>query len=513
MAIGTNNSGVSTVTNCWYLEGSAPGGGYYSGNTADNSGSRTSEQMKSEDFLNTLGSAFAADSRNINNGYPVLAWQNPSGQRGTGSGSAGEVPATEVTETKAETTTEINGNTATVKADDKSLTEAAKEADKNTQFVIKGDMGDANVSKVATEVGKDALKAVADAQASVKVETPVANITLPNEALKDIAAQSGVTVSVTAELKEDGSTTINLSVDSKSMTKLAGGIKAAIPVILDKISKGINRTTISDSKVPLGETPDSTESTDDTSTDSAENTAESTTDSDVSVDMNGLVAVLVSDDGTESIIPKSVIEDGTVYVLLDGSATVKVADNSKTFTDVADTWYTDAVNFAAGHELFNGVSDSEFAPLNKMSRAMLVTVLHRLEGTPSASNSTSFSDVESGKWYTDAISWANANDIVNGLGDGLFGTNNNITREQMATILYRYTNEQGMSVSASGDISGFPDGDSVSSYAEEAMSWAIGSGIITGKDSAEGTILDPKGNASRAEVATMLKRMIGIMVK
>jgi hypothetical protein len=229
--------------------------------------------------------------------------------------------------------------------------------------------------------------------------------------------------------------------------------------------------------------------------------------------MNGLVAVLVSDDGTESIIPKSVIEDGTVYVLLDGSATVKVADNSKTFTDVADTWYTDAVGFAAGHELFNGVSDSEFAPLNKMSRAMLVTVLHRLEGTPSASNSTSFSDVESGKWYTDAISWANANDIVNGVGNSLFGTNNNITREQMATILYRYMNEQGLSVSASGDISGFPDGDSVSSYAEEAMSWAIGSGIITGKDSAEGTILDPKGSASRAEVAAMLKRMIGIMVK
>jgi hypothetical protein len=513
MAIGTNNGGVSTVTNCWYLEGSAPGGGYYSGNTADNSGSRTSEQMKTEDFLNTLGSAFAADSRNINNGYPVLAWQNPSGQRGTGSGSGGEVPATEVTETKAETTTEINGDTATVKADDKALTEAAKEADKNTQFVIKGDMGDADVSKVSTEVGKDTLKVVAEAQASVKVETPVANITLPNEALKDIAAQSGATVSVTAELKEDGSTTINLSVDSKSMTKLSGGIKAAIPVILDKISKGINRTNISDSKVPLGETPDSTESTDDTSTDSAENTAESTTDSDVSVDMNGLVAVLVSDDGTESIIPKSVIEDSTVYVLLDGSATVKVADNSKTFTDVADTWYTDAVNFAAGHELFNGVSGSEFAPLNKMSRAMLVTVLHRLEGTPSASNNTSFSDVESGKWYTDAISWANANDIVNGLGNSLFGTNNNITREQMATILYRYMNEQGLSVSASGDISSFSDGDSVSSYAEEAMSWAIGSGIITGKDSADGTLLDPKGNASRAEVAAMLKRMIGIMVK
>jgi hypothetical protein len=419
------------------------------------------------------------------------------------------VVETPIQQTEVTTETKVDGNTATVKADDKSLTEAAKEADKNTQFVIKGDMGDADVSKVSTEVGKDTLKAVAEAQASIKVETPVANITLPNEALKDIAAQSGATVSVTAELKEDGSTTINLSVDSKSMTKLSGGIKAAIPVILDKISKGINRTTISDSKVPLGETPDSTESTDDTSTDSAENT----TDSAVSVDMNGLVAVLVSDDGTESIIPKSVIENGTVYVLLDGSATVKVADNSKTFTDVADTWYTDAVGFAAGHELFNGVSDSEFAPLNKMSRAMLVTVLHRLEGTPSASNSTSFSDVESGKWYTDAISWANANDIVNGLGDGLFGTNNNITREQMATILYRYMKEQGLSVSASGDISSFPDGDSVSSYAEEAMSWAIGSGIITGKDSAEGTLLDPKGNASRAEVATMLKRMIGIMVK
>jgi hypothetical protein len=425
---------------------------------------------------------------------------------GGGSTTATPVVETPVNQTEVTTETKVDGTAATVTADSAALAEAAKTADANTQFVISSDVGDADVSQVTANVEKDSVKAVAEAQASVKVETPVANITLPNEALKDIAAQSGATVSVTAELKADGSTTINLSVDSKSMTKLSGGIKAAIPVILDKISKGINRTTISDSKVPLGETPDSTESTE-------TDTTESTTDSAVSVDMNGLVAVLVSDDGTESIIPKSVIEDSTVYVLLDGSATVKVADNSKTFTDVADTWYTDAVSFAAGHELFNGVSDSEFAPLNKMSRAMLVTVLHRLEGTPSSTNAASFSDVESGKWYTDAISWANANDIVNGLGDGLFGTNNNITREQMATILYRYNNEQGMSVSASGDISGFPDGDSVSSYAEEAMSWAIGSGIITGKDSAEGTILDPKGNASRAEVATMLKRMVGIMVK
>jgi hypothetical protein len=429
-----------------------------------------------------------------------------SGGVGGSSTTTAPVVETPVQQTEVTTETKVDGTNATVTADSAALAEAAKTADANTQFVISGDVGDADVSQVTANVEKDSVKAVAEAGASVKVETPVANITLPNEALKDIAAQSGATVSVTAELKADGSTTINLSVDSKSMTKLSGGIKAAIPVILDKISKGINRTTISDSKVPLGETPDSTESTE-------TDTTESTTDSAVSVDMNGLVAVLVGDDGTESIIPKSVIENGTAYVLLDGSATVKVADNSKTFTDVADTWYTDAVNFAAGHELFNGVSGSEFAPLNKMSRAMLVTVLHRLEGTPSSTTATSFSDVESGKWYTDAISWANANDIVNGLGDGLFGTNNNITREQMATILYRYMNEQGLSVSASGDISSFPDGDAVSSYAEEAMSWAIGSGIITGKDSAEGTLLDPKGSASRAEVATMLKRMVGIMVK
>ena len=173
------------------------------------------------------------------------------------------------------------------------------------------------------------------------------------------------------------------------------------------------------------------------------------------------------------------------------------------FSDVSSSsWYYGAVSFAVNGGLFNGVSDTEFAPDRTMTRAMLVTVLWRLDGKPVPTSDAVFGDVNDGKWYTDAVSWAAACGIVNGISPDRFSPDDPITREQMAAILYRYASYKGEDVSAVGDISAFDDFDRVSGYAAVPMRWANGAGLITGI----GTRLEPRDNATRAQVATILQR-------
>ncbi len=177
---------------------------------------------------------------------------------------------------------------------------------------------------------------------------------------------------------------------------------------------------------------------------------------------------------------------------------------SERFSDVAaGAWYEDAVSYVLGEELFNGTGSSTFSPDSPMTRAMLVTVLHRLEGTPSPAAGNTFTDVPSGQWYTDAVAWADQNSVVTGYGGGRFGTDDNITRQQLAAVLYRYASLKGYDISASAALSQYRDADSIADWAESAMRWAVSSGVITGMDS---STLSPSGTASRAQVAVMLMR-------
>ena len=174
------------------------------------------------------------------------------------------------------------------------------------------------------------------------------------------------------------------------------------------------------------------------------------------------------------------------------------------FVDVPQkAWYVEAVNYAVRNSLMKGVGNDQFDPEGTMTRAMLVTVLWRYEGEPEAPANT-FSDVKAGTWYFDAVSWAAANNIVGGVGNNKFDPDGNITREQMATILYRYCNGKGIDTSKQTSISGFPDAGSVSSYAQNAMQWAVAEELVNGSD---GKLL-PQGNATRAQVATILMRFI-----
>lgn len=180
------------------------------------------------------------------------------------------------------------------------------------------------------------------------------------------------------------------------------------------------------------------------------------------------------------------------------------------FGDVPqNVWFASGVQFAAEQGLFTGVSANEFAPYDPMTRAMLVTVLHRLDGAD-ASGTNSFTDVLNGKWYTNAIAWASANGIVEGLSGNRFAPNAPIAREQLAAILFRYAKACGYDVSARAELTAYADAAQVSTWAGDAMRWAVAAGLISGRSGAQ---LAPKGEATRAEVAVILMNFVQKVVK
>lgn len=174
------------------------------------------------------------------------------------------------------------------------------------------------------------------------------------------------------------------------------------------------------------------------------------------------------------------------------------------FTDVPeDAWYKEAVDYVYANGLMSGTSATTFAPSTQLSRAMMVQILYNLEEQPVVTESAAFTDVAADVWYAGAVNWAAGEGIVSGYGNGRFGPDDLITREQMANMLYYYAQYKGYDVSASGELSSFTDGASTSSWAAEAVQWAVGSGLLSGKGSG---VLDPRGTATRAEAASIFMR-------
>jgi hypothetical protein len=172
------------------------------------------------------------------------------------------------------------------------------------------------------------------------------------------------------------------------------------------------------------------------------------------------------------------------------------------FTDVSTSdWFYEAVKYVYENDMMNGTNETKFAPDANLTRGMIAQVLYNLEGASSGADAA-FDDVAADAWYADAVNWAAANGIVDGYGDGTFGPENNITREQMATILYRYAQYKGYDTTQGGmEIREFSDYDQISEYAMSAMTWAVNTGLLNGKGDG---ILDPTGTATRAEVAQIL---------
>ena len=235
----------------------------------------------------------------------------------------------------------------------------------------------------------------------------------------------------------------------------------------------------------------------------------------VKADVGYQLDKLTVTDASGNVIDVEKVNNTTYTFVMPGSkvtveavfAPTTVEPSGLPFTDVSTSdWFYSAVKFVYENGLMDGVGNNLFAPNATLNRAMAVTILYRLEGAPAVTTDAGFNDVAAGTWYTDAVNWAAANNIVNGVEGNNFDPTGSLTREQMATILYRYAQYKGADVSAAGDISGFADSANVSSWAADAVKWAVGTGLVNG---VEGNALAPQGTSTRAQAATVLMRFVG----
>lgn len=215
-------------------------------------------------------------------------------------------------------------------------------------------------------------------------------------------------------------------------------------------------------------------------------------------------AVLVFPDGSERLLRKAVAVDGMVPITLNQSARVEFREAGLSFSDTSGHWSKASAEFAAAHQLFQGTGANRFSPDAYMTRGMLATVLSRLEDSPRASSPASFPDVPQSAYYKDAVDWAFEFGIVKG-SNGRFLPNSSITREELAVMLYRYGEKFQIDTSKSVSLESFPDGDTASSWAREALGWAVAAGLLQGDGKGR---LSPQKPATRGEVAVILERLL-----
>lgn len=226
----------------------------------------------------------------------------------------------------------------------------------------------------------------------------------------------------------------------------------------------------------------------------------------------GTVAVVVYGDGTEEIVKTSVAGEDGIVMLLEGSETIKIIDNTKSFSDVTGSeWFAGNVAWAASREIMNGIGGGIFDAGSLTNRGMISQILFNLEGARATAAQMAkvaelFSDVSTGNWFAGSVGWMVANDIAQGQGDD-FGAADPVTREQLAVLYFNYAKYKGYDTGMRGSVEGFADSGRVSPWAQEALAWAVGKGIINGTALADGSIaLDPQGSSTRAMVAAITQR-------
>lgn len=381
----------------------------------------------------------------------------------------------------------VNSSTAAVSVDEamektlieqiKAAEEAAASSDTLSSSVVISALLEDAVTETNIEVPVSALNSIVDeTSATMTLVTNTAQLVLDQTALSTIA-------------KEASGDKVTFTVEEVDKTTLPGAVQKAIgdAYVLDLKVVSSNGTISS----------------------FAGGTATVRVPVPKAMSGSDMKVVYIADDGTLTEVTGSIITINGVeyYEFATGhfSHYALVKDTSLPFVDVADDdWYYSAVEYVYRSELITGTTSTAFEPNATTTRAMLVTVLWRLAGEPAA-NSSSFTDVAAGAWYSTAVAWAAENNIVDGIGGGLFAPNDSITREQMAVILYNYASFMDYDVSVSGDTSIFTDRGKISSWAIGGIEWAVGAELISGKGD---RILDPIGTATRAEIATILMRFI-----
>ncbi len=378
---------------------------------------------------------------------------------------------------KAET--KVVNKEATSKVTDKQIKEALEEAEKAedvSSITIKAETKE-EVNKTTVSVPKSSVSEITGARLDLKVETPLGTISMPVKALTEIARQAhGSSVEIVVEnmapekltdeqkAAAEGSTVYDISI-------ISGGVRI--------FSFGGHKITIS-----LPYTLKSGEK--------AEN----------------VTVWYMNDKGELEKISCSYSEKTGLATFTTDHLSYYVVgyENNISFADVTENdWFYEYVMYAVQNGLFSGTGENTFSPNLPMTRSMLVTVLHRLEGRPAASNAAAFADVPANQWYTDAAAWSVEKEVVKGITETEFKPEANITREQLAVMLYRYASSKNKASGETGSTDYFADKDKVSIWAETAVKWAVGKGIITGRTNGS---LDPSGSATRAEVAAMLQRYI-----
>ena len=289
----------------------------------------------------------------------------------------------------------------------------------------------------------------------------------------------------------DGSTTTTVTTDDGSSSTTTVGTDGKVEADVTLTEEAVNNANGGAVALPMPELSVTTDKSE-APTVTVNLPSKDTTKVEVPVkDVTpGTVAILVHPDGTEEVIKDTVTSAGGITIALSDGATIKVVDNSKSFSDVsANHWGASAIDFATSRELFAGTGANEFSPEGKMTRAMIWSVLARYEGADIPGGTGS-------EWYAGPQQWA----IDNGISDGTMA-NSSMTREQLAAMLYRYVG----SPAVNGTVGDYNDSSSVSSWASDAMVWAVQQGLIAGMD--EDT-LSPQGTATRTQVAAILQRFI-----
>ncbi len=387
----------------------------------------------------------------------------------------------------------------------KEITDALKKAkDEEAKSITITPLNTGKATSITIALPVDSAKEIAKAELGVNVDTKQGSLVIPDKALASIAGQAGgIDIRINIEGKDTKAETVKTTVDN-ALAQAAASLRGAAETLFANAC--VTEVTITSNGKEI-----SSFGGHELTINLPVNSKNFTKDETYKV-------IVVSADGTvETISGKCLRMNGglfvqvkvshlSTFIVLNEKEQVEAAKLTMNFADVTEAnWFYEAVKFVYEAGLMNGESDTLFKPQGNLNRAMLVTILYRLENQPEVTESNKFTDVAAGQWYTEAVIWASANGIVNGYEDGTFKPTANVSREEMAAMLMRYADFKGVDTAATKDISGYKDANQVASWAQQNMAWANSAGLIQGD---ENNNLNPQGKATHAEAATILMRLV-----
>lgn len=394
--------------------------------------------------------------------------------------------------TVTETTKNTDGSTETVVTKpDGSTTTTVKEADGSSTETVKNADGSSKVTEKSADGSESVIETAKDGSTKETVKNADGS-----ESVKETAADGSATETnkdadgTVATTKTDANGNMTEATAEVSSKSASEAIASAEPITLPaKYSAASSAANACMLKIDMP----------------ASVTAENPVKVEIPVENadNGTVVVLVKADGTEEIVKDCTVSEDGVVLSVDGDVTVKVIDNTKSFVDAIPSWAQNEVQFVTSREIFNGTDKGEFNANDPMSRGMIAQVLFNLDKDSAVTDGKSFADTI-GAWYDDAANWAASIGVVMGDENGSFNGDADLSRQDLATMLYRYAQAKGYVTTKTTSLAGFADATDVADYAEVAMGWAVANGIITGSDKG----LEPTESATRAQVAAMISRFI-----